>query len=182
MLPSPDLVVRLRGLPWSATVEDVTQFLQGVTFANGVQSIHFICSPDGRASGECYVELAGAEDLDKAITHNREVMGRRYVEVYPAKRAEMDWALNHNGKLVPSVAAQDAIVRLRGLPFGIKIEEIADFLSGRFSTIVCALLSSLRLALVKSSVQRGRVYRWKENRVYVVFVMLAKGWRLFPMG
>jgi hypothetical protein len=52
--------------------------------------------------------------------------------VFKAKRAEMTWAIKHSG---PRDEANEveAVVRLRGLPYGCSKEEIANFFSGSFS-------------------------------------------------
>ena len=49
--------------------------------------------------------------------------------VFRSKRSEMDWVVKRSG---PNQAEgyQDAVVRLRGLPFGCSKEEIAQFFTG----------------------------------------------------
>jgi len=49
--------------------------------------------------------------------------------VFKAKRAEMDWAIKHSGPR-DTTNELDAVVRLRGLPYGCSKEEIANFFSG----------------------------------------------------
>jgi len=50
--------------------------------------------------------------------------------VFKAKRAEMNWALKHSGPR-DVMTEMEAIVRLRGLPYGCSKEEIANFFSGK---------------------------------------------------
>lgn len=57
-------VVKLRGLPWSCSVEDVQNFLSDCTIHDGVAGVHFIYTREGRQSGEAFVELE-SEDLSK---------------------------------------------------------------------------------------------------------------------
>jgi heterogeneous nuclear ribonucleoprotein F/H len=43
-------------------------------------SIHLSQTPEGKPSGEAYVELASADDVEEAIKCDRKNMGKRYVE------------------------------------------------------------------------------------------------------
>ena len=121
-----DHLVRCRGLPWSITVSDVQSFFHDVKIRGEQSGIHLVTSVDGRPSGECFVEVMTEEDVGKAVAHSNENIGRRYVEVFSAKRAEMDWAFRDT----PTTTKTEAIARLRGLPFGATKEEIAHFFSG----------------------------------------------------
>uniref|UniRef100_A0A8C2PGE9 RRM domain-containing protein n=1 Tax=Capra hircus TaxID=9925 RepID=A0A8C2PGE9_CAPHI len=122
-------VVKLRGLPWSCSVEDVQNFLSDCTIHDGVAGVHFIYTREGRQSGEAFVELESEDDVKLALKKDRESMGHRYIEVFKSHRTEMDWVLKHSG---PNSAdtANDGFVRLRGLPFGCTKEEIIQFFSG----------------------------------------------------
>ncbi|XP_058911065.1 heterogeneous nuclear ribonucleoprotein F [Kogia breviceps] len=122
-------VVKLRGLPWSCSVEDVQNFLSDCTIHDGVAGVHFIYTREGRQSGEAFVELESEDDVKMALKKDRESMGHRYIEVFKSHRTEMDWVLKHSG---PNSAdtANDGFVRLRGLPFGCTKEEIIQFFSG----------------------------------------------------
>lgn len=51
------------------------------------------------------------------------------LSVFKAKRAEMNWALKQSGPR-DVMTEMEAIVRLRGLPYGCSKEEIANFFSG----------------------------------------------------
>nr|XP_012613742.1 heterogeneous nuclear ribonucleoprotein F-like isoform X2 [Microcebus murinus] len=122
-------VVKLRGLPWSCSVEDVQNFLCDCTIRNGAAGVHFIYTREGRQSGEAFVEFGSEDDVKTALKKDRESMGHRYIEVFKSHRTEMEWVLKHSG---PNSAdsANDGFVRLRGLPFGCTKEEIVQFFSG----------------------------------------------------
>ncbi|XP_003745268.1 heterogeneous nuclear ribonucleoprotein F [Galendromus occidentalis] len=122
-----DTIVRLRGMPWSSTNDDVLNFLgSDVHVLNGKDGIHFTYTRDGRASGEAYVELESEPDVENALKKDNENMGNRYIEVFRAKRAEMEWCMKKSS----SNTLDEGIVRLRGIPFGCSKEEIANFFSG----------------------------------------------------
>ncbi|XP_066572487.1 heterogeneous nuclear ribonucleoprotein H isoform X1 [Amia ocellicauda] len=122
-------VVRVRGLPWSCSVDEVQRFFSDCKIANDATSIHFTYTREGRPSGEAFVELETEEDLKIAVKKDRETMGHRYVEVFKSNNVEMDWVLKHTGPNCPE-SSGDGLVRLRGLPFGCSKEEIVQFFSG----------------------------------------------------
>ncbi|KAG8193963.1 hypothetical protein JTE90_013660 [Oedothorax gibbosus] len=122
-------VVRVRGLPWSATKDEILKFFTGVNIKNGLGGIHMTLSREGRPSGEAYVELASEEDFTKAIEKHNDHMGHRYIEVFKSKRSEMDWVIKRSGSHKEE-SLSDGCVRLRGLPFGCSKEEISQFFSG----------------------------------------------------
>ncbi|XP_035265813.1 heterogeneous nuclear ribonucleoprotein H-like isoform X2 [Anguilla anguilla] len=122
-------VVRVRGLPWSCSVDEVQRFFSDCKIANASSGIHFTYTREGRPSGEAFVELESDDDLKIAVKKDRETMGHRYVEVFKSNSVEMDWVLKHTGPNCPETGG-DGLVRMRGLPFGCSKEEIVQFFSG----------------------------------------------------
>ncbi|XP_038270415.1 heterogeneous nuclear ribonucleoprotein H isoform X18 [Chelonia mydas] len=122
-------VVKVRGLPWSCSAEEVQRFFSECKIQNGASGIRFIYTREGRPSGEAFVELETEDDVKLALKKDRETMGHRYVEVFKSNNVEMDWVLKHTGPNSPDTA-NDGFVRLRGLPFGCSKEEIVQFFSG----------------------------------------------------
>uniref|UniRef100_A0A8C0MHP3 Heteroous nuclear ribonucleoprotein H1 n=1 Tax=Canis lupus familiaris TaxID=9615 RepID=A0A8C0MHP3_CANLF len=122
-------VVKVRGLPWSCSADEVQRFFSDCKIQNGAQGIRFIYTREGRPSGEAFVELESEDEVKLALKKDRETMGHRYVEVFKSNNVEMDWVLKHTGPNSPDTA-NDGFVRLRGLPFGCSKEEIVQFFSG----------------------------------------------------
>lgn len=118
-------VIRIRGLPWSSTADEVRQFFSDCKIANDGSSIHFTSTREGRPAGEAFVEMESEDDVKIAVKKDRETLGHRYVEVFRSNTSEMEYMMKHSGPESP-----DAVVRLRGLPFGCSKEEILDFFSG----------------------------------------------------
>ncbi|XP_051959998.1 heterogeneous nuclear ribonucleoprotein H-like [Xyrauchen texanus] len=129
MADDEGFVVRVRGLPWSCSDEEVSRFFSGCKIGNNGTAIHFTYTREGRPSGEAFVELESEEDLKIAVKKDRETMGHRYVEVFKSNNVEMDWVMKHTGPNCPETEG-DGLVRLRGLPFGCSKEEIVQFFSG----------------------------------------------------
>lgn len=74
-------IIKLRGLPWNSTNQDIMDFLKDCDILNGEKGVHLAISHrDGRPNGEAFVELATIGDVDKAFEHNKMVLGHRYIE------------------------------------------------------------------------------------------------------
>lgn len=75
-------LIRIRGLPWSTTKQDILDFFDGVHILNGEDGIHLITLPmlPSRPLGEAYIQLASERDLDLAHTFDRKNLGSRYIE------------------------------------------------------------------------------------------------------
>lgn len=73
-------IVKLRGLPWSATVDDIIKFFKDCKVAGGKAGVHMTTSREGRPSGEAFVEFEDEEDVERACQKDRDHMGNRYIE------------------------------------------------------------------------------------------------------
>jgi len=126
-------IVRVRGLPWSCTENELIEFFEGVC----IQSVHFTRDRDGRPSGDAYMVLASLKDQKLAHKFHKAHMGNRYLEVFEARYSEMSWMLTKNvdknpkdGKMAEYEEFEpesDAIVKMRGLPFEAGPAEIIRF-------------------------------------------------------
>ncbi|VDK88319.1 unnamed protein product [Litomosoides sigmodontis] len=125
--PNTSNYIRLRGLPFSAKEDDVRSFLQGLE----VRSVTFTLTSMGRASGECYVELADKAAAEEAKRFDKREMNNRYIEVFNVTESEVVWMTRHN---VIRKGDQDApynfVVRLRGIPFSATNDDVKEFFSG----------------------------------------------------
>lgn len=74
--------------------------------------------------------------LHRALAKSNNFIGKRYVEVFESKSGEMEWICKRMGQ--PPDRGNEAVVRLRGLPFECSKEEIAQFFTGKSSLIVCS--------------------------------------------
>ncbi|KAG8128555.1 hypothetical protein E2320_015393 [Naja naja] len=119
-------VIKVRGLPWSCSADEVQRFF---------------C---GRPNGEAFVELETEQDLKFALKKDRKPMGQRYVEVYRSNKFEMDWNLKQAGPNSPGTA-NDEFDHCRGLPSGCSKEEIVQFFSGKYEETKLVVSSSICL-------------------------------------
>lgn len=84
-------VLKLRGLPYSATETDIVDFFRDYDVKE--ENVRIARRPDGKVTGEAYVEFASADVAKKAMSKDKMTIGSRYVELFPssledARRAE----------------------------------------------------------------------------------------------
>lgn len=159
--------LRLRGLPFDVSEDEIRLFL-------GCDPVDILLiKRDGRFSGEAFVLLGSPMHVEMAMAKNKTYMGRRYIEVFRAKKldyykgvvSEMLDGAPHGGRvhsargggmdyravsaygdpsmyqdpamtgLDPSMtagyaaASMSTVVRLRGLPFSTRKEDIIRWFS-----------------------------------------------------
>merc|ERR1719357_1804360 len=95
---SGEFIVRLRGLPWECTKDDIADFLHKCRIEGGHRGIIINEDDRGRAAGDAYVELESAEDLEDALRMHKRDMGSRYIEVFEASAYDMDRARDMGGR------------------------------------------------------------------------------------
>ena len=119
--------MRLRGLPYSATARDVLNLIHDSKVVDGEKGVRFTFAPDGRPSGEAFVELTSEEDVSKALGHNNEHMGKRYVEIFRSTKGQLEWDCRMAEKVGGGTGG---VVRLRGLPYRCTEEDVRRFFQG----------------------------------------------------
>lgn len=85
-------VLKLRGLPFSATKEEIIEFFNGFVLTE--DSVHITSMPDGRPTGEAFVEFAGPEDSEAAMEKDRKSLGSRYIELFASSQEDLSEALS----------------------------------------------------------------------------------------
>eukprot|EP00210_Caulerpa_lentillifera_P006992 g6687.t1 len=136
--------IRLRGLPFHVTEDDIRLFLAGETVDI------LMVKREGRFIGEAYVILGSPLLVDVALMKNKSYMGRRYIEIFRAKKldyyraivAEMtegpvphgvidsrpsqpQFSMNDiSHQMRKSRELRSNILRLRGIPFKVTSERI----------------------------------------------------------
>ena len=80
-------IVRLRGLPWACTEQDIENFLDGIPIIPS--GIHFVRTGQGRATGEAFIQLESVEAVRAALGKDKQSLGRRYIEVFKSSPTDM---------------------------------------------------------------------------------------------
>jgi len=110
-------VVRLEGLPFRVTREELLDHFEDCDINKGIDGIHLIMNRDGRASGMGYVELQSGEDVENATKKSQKNIGRhnRYANIFQCGTEELSWYLRR--KDADRDGDKKFRVRLQGLPF-----------------------------------------------------------------
>ncbi|CAA3028397.1 heterogeneous nuclear ribonucleo F [Olea europaea subsp. europaea] len=123
-------VLRLRGLPYTASKEDIMEFFKD--FVLSESKIHMIANSEGRPTGEAFVEFASAEHSKAAMAKDRMTLKYRYIELFPSSHEELEEAASSGRLLTKSFEGKDmgeptTVLRMRGLPFSAGKTDIIDF-------------------------------------------------------
>ncbi|XP_052741145.1 RNA-binding protein fusilli isoform X1 [Bicyclus anynana] len=94
------VIVRMRGLPYDATPQQVLEFFSTgddpVNVLDGAEGVLFVRRADGRATGDAFVLFAKEEDSPKALSRHRKLIGARYIELFRSTTAEVQQVLNRS--------------------------------------------------------------------------------------
>ncbi|XP_028673471.1 epithelial splicing regulatory protein 1 isoform X1 [Erpetoichthys calabaricus] len=140
------IIIRMRGLPFTATAEEVLAFFgPSCPVTGGKEGILFVKYPDGRPTGDAFVLFSCEEYSQNALKKHKDILGKRYIELFKSTAAEVQQVLNRFTStplipitpppiipvlpqpFVPPPSTRDC-VRLRGLPYVATIEDILEFL------------------------------------------------------
>ncbi|KAM4614254.1 epithelial splicing regulatory protein 2 isoform 1-T1 [Discoglossus pictus] len=141
------VIIRMRGLPFTATPEEVLTFLgPECPVTGGKEGLLFVKYPDGRPTGDAFVLFSCEEYAQQALKKHKEILGKRYIELFRSTAAEVQQVLNRylSTPLIPTLPAplipvlpshypmaasntRDC-VRLRGLPYTAGIDDILEFM------------------------------------------------------
>nr|XP_055061171.1 epithelial splicing regulatory protein 2 isoform X4 [Misgurnus anguillicaudatus]XP_055061173.1 epithelial splicing regulatory protein 2 isoform X4 [Misgurnus anguillicaudatus] len=145
------VIIRMRGLPFTATPQDVLGFLGPESpVTDGMEGLLFVKYPDGRPTGDAFVLFACEEYAQNALKKHKQILGKRYIELFRSTAAEVQQVLNRymSTPLISTLPPPPPIVslpvlatppfiatgstrdciRLRGLPYTAAIEDILDFM------------------------------------------------------
>eukprot|EP00798_Chlamydomonas_sp_ICE-L_P025659 gene25659-11323_t len=124
-------ILKLRGIPFTSTEEDVASWFNDP--ALGIAPI----SPDSvfieykghrRPSGSAFVEFPTTQEAAKARAKNLQMMGSRYIEIFPADRYDLEKAMGFSTSANNMDLVGSTILKLRGMPFTSTEEDVASWL------------------------------------------------------
>ena len=114
--------IKLSGLPWKATEEDIRKFLVDCKI---VGKVLIITNEAGRPSGEAVVKLLAKDDLEKAMKYDREYLDDRFVVV---EETGCETYNKHTKKMEKVETEENTFIHLRGLVWSATVEDIKTFL------------------------------------------------------
>ncbi|CAM9698167.1 unnamed protein product, partial [Laminaria digitata] len=116
--------VHLRGLPWNASTKDVAEFLSPLEVEEG--AIHLVHN----SRGEAYVKFTSESSLEAALKKDRNMLGRRYIEVFRSSVEDVAHALDEASSRGHGDGDFRGVVRMRGLPWSANEGDIRKFFDG----------------------------------------------------
>ncbi|XP_053874409.1 epithelial splicing regulatory protein 1 isoform X3 [Malaclemys terrapin pileata] len=99
--------IRLRGLPYAATIEDILEFLGEFSADIRTHGVHMVLNHQGRPSGDAFIQMKSADRAFLAAQKcHKKTMKDRYIEVFQCSAEEMNFVLmggtlNRNGLSPP---------------------------------------------------------------------------------
>lgn len=136
-------VLRLRGLPYSATRADVESFFEGLEICKGDEGVVFAVTSLGKPTGEAYVEFVTEQSQLEAMKKHKHHMGSRYIELFKSTKADLLQALQQNkyykdeaqkrqilSRTVIGMPTADNQQRIRMQGYGFQVDEVSDVLKG----------------------------------------------------
>jgi len=135
IMDTKNKVVRMKGLPWTATEQDVLDFFKIGDLQPA--KVHIISDvATGRATGMAFAEFESEDQIVDALKLNKKEMGTRWIEIYRASMRDLQAALGlPSGEVgfvegvsgIGEEAHGDACIRMRGLPWDTKDIDIVQF-------------------------------------------------------
>lgn len=84
------MIIRMRGLPFTATPQDVMSFLGPESpVTDGAEGLLFVKYPDGRPTGDAFVLFSCEEYAQNALKKHKQILGKRYIELFRSTAAEV---------------------------------------------------------------------------------------------
>uniref|UniRef100_A0A671VHN1 Epithelial splicing regulatory protein 2 n=1 Tax=Sparus aurata TaxID=8175 RepID=A0A671VHN1_SPAAU len=145
------VIIRMRGLPFTATPQEVLSFLGPESpVTDDAEGLLFVKYPDGRPTGDAFVLFSCEEYAQNALKKHKQILGKRYIELFRSTAAEVQQVLNRymstplistlppspivpvpvlaSPSFLPAASSTRDCVRLRGLPYTAGIEDILEFM------------------------------------------------------
>ncbi|VDN10014.1 unnamed protein product [Dibothriocephalus latus] len=85
------IIVRMRGLPFTAKKQDIIDFFCGVQadILGGSDGIFFVNYGGKRPTGDAFVIFPSGEIADRGLALHKCYLGQRYVELFKASPSEL---------------------------------------------------------------------------------------------
>ncbi|CAF3777142.1 unnamed protein product [Rotaria socialis] len=113
-----DYLIKLRGIPYSSTKDDIKKFLHPCR----IDTIHLF-NNRGSSSDECLVDLELEADVKDALKKSNQLMGNRYIEILQATVYEYNFFVKHKGM----ISWREPVIRMNGLPYTCTMGDVQNF-------------------------------------------------------
>ncbi|CAF1038867.1 unnamed protein product [Rotaria sp. Silwood1] len=117
-LRNHDYLIKLRGIPYSSTKDDIKKFL----YPCRIDTLHLFNNRVS-SSGECLVDLESETDVKNALRKTNQFIGNRYIEISRATIYEYNFFIKHKGM----ISWREPVIRMNGLPFSCTMADVQNF-------------------------------------------------------
>lgn len=132
-----EFCVYLKGLPYEADKAQIKEFFNNLTIIE--DSIYIAYGPNGRATGEGFLEFKTEQDYKTALGAHMQYMGSRFIQVHPISRKGMlekieairkREAAHGDGKTQDGVKNPRNCAHITNIPYNISKKDVRAFLEG----------------------------------------------------
>ncbi|XP_069567419.1 RNA-binding protein 12 [Brachyistius frenatus] len=129
--------VYLKGLPYEADKKQIKEFFKNLAIVE--DSVYIAYGPNGRATGEGFLEFKSEQDHKSALGAHMQYMGTRFIQVHPISRKGMlekidsirkREAAQGDGKNQDGMKAPRNCAHITNIPYNISKKDVRAFLEG----------------------------------------------------
>lgn len=129
--------VYLKGLPYEADKKQIKDFFKNLAMVE--DSIYIAYGPNGRATGEGFLEFKSEQDHKTALGAHMQYMGTRFIQVHPISRKGMlekidairkREASQSDGKNPDGSKAPRNCAHITNIPYNVSKKDVRAFLEG----------------------------------------------------
>lgn len=132
-----EFCVYLKGLPYEADKKQIKEFFKNLDIVE--DSIYIAYGPNGRATGEGFLEFKSEQDYKGALGAHMQYMGSRFIQVHPISRKGMlekidairkREAAQGDGKNQDGLKMPRNCAHITNIPYNISKKDVRAFLEG----------------------------------------------------
>lgn len=129
--------VYLKGLPYEADKKQIKEFFNNLAMVE--DSIYIAYGPNGRATGEGFLEFKTEQDYKTALGAHMQYMGSRFIQVHPISRKGMlekidsirkREAAHGDGKNQDGLKTPRNCAHISNIPYNVSKKDVRAFLEG----------------------------------------------------
>lgn len=132
-----EFCVYLKGLPYEANKRQVKEFFNSLGIVD--DSVFIAYGPNGRATGEGFLEFKTEQDYKNGLSAHMQYMGSRFIQVHPISRKGMlekieairkRDAAQSDGKNPDGMKTPRNCVHISNIPYNISKKDVRAFFEG----------------------------------------------------
>ncbi|XP_055364952.1 RNA-binding protein 12 [Betta splendens] len=132
-----EFCVYLKGLPYEADKKQIKEFFKNLAVVE--DSIYIAYGPNGRATGEGFLEFQTEQDYKSALGAHMQYMGTRFIQVHPISRKGMlekidtirkREAAQGDGKNPDGLKVPRNCAHITNIPYSVSKKDVRAFLEG----------------------------------------------------